>query len=193
MESRLSKSSFWLNISEGLRSLLMNMISEDPEKRIDLDTILNIPYFMESNQLRLYSTLTDTLEDLPPREAKVFMTALETLVIEGLTLESGLLGEYFAPVLCSMVNYNAKEGRDNDYLIPMALSIIIELDRPPVEVIHNGLRKASGKNWQVTKLVLQKKRRLLGLLTTEQFDEVMSRAIFNRYSYPVLRALSRRC
>jgi hypothetical protein len=37
------------------------MISEDPEKRIDLDVILNIPYFMESNQLRLYSTLTDDL------------------------------------------------------------------------------------------------------------------------------------
>lgn len=37
------------------------MVSEDPEKRIDLATILSIPYFMESNQLRLYSTLADDL------------------------------------------------------------------------------------------------------------------------------------
>lgn len=61
MESRLNQSTFWTSISQGLRELLFNMISEDPEKRIDLDVILNIPYFMESNQLRLYSTLTDDL------------------------------------------------------------------------------------------------------------------------------------
>lgn len=43
------------------------MINEDPDKRIDLDVILNIPYFMESNQLRLYSALADDLEIMPPR------------------------------------------------------------------------------------------------------------------------------
>ena len=59
MESRLKTAPFWLAISEGLRELLLNMISEDPEKRIDLSLITKIPYFMESNQLRLYSTLTD--------------------------------------------------------------------------------------------------------------------------------------
>ena len=62
---------------------------------------------MESNQLRLYSTLTYTLEELSPREAKVFMGTLETLVIEGLTIEQSLLRDFFTPVLCSMVNYNS--------------------------------------------------------------------------------------
>jgi hypothetical protein len=62
------------------------MISEDPEKRIDLDVILNIPYFLESNQLRLYSTLTDDLEEMSPREAKIFMTSLELIIKEGLTI-----------------------------------------------------------------------------------------------------------
>ena len=52
------------------------MINEDPEKRIHLDVILNIPYFMESNQLRLYSTLTDELETMVTKEAKLFMTSL---------------------------------------------------------------------------------------------------------------------
>lgn len=76
MESRLNQSTFWPNISQGLRELLLNMISEDPEKRIDLEAILTIPYFMESNQLRLYSTLADDLEVMSPREAKIFMSSL---------------------------------------------------------------------------------------------------------------------
>lgn len=61
METRLAQTNFWAVISQGLRELLLNMVSEDPEKRIDLATILSIPYFMESNQLRLYSTLADDL------------------------------------------------------------------------------------------------------------------------------------
>lgn len=67
METKLIQSSFWTIISEGLRELLLNMISEDPEKRIDLETIVNIPYFMESYQLRLYSTLSDDLESMSPK------------------------------------------------------------------------------------------------------------------------------
>jgi hypothetical protein len=67
MESRLKQTAFWQNISEEFRGLLLNMISEDPDKRIDLNVILNIPYFMESNQLRLYSTLADDLEEMSPR------------------------------------------------------------------------------------------------------------------------------
>ena len=76
MENKLNQSIFWKNISQGLRELLLNMINEDPEKRIHLDVILNIPYFMESNQLRLYSTLTDELETMVTKEAKLFMTSL---------------------------------------------------------------------------------------------------------------------
>ena len=62
----------------------------------------------------------------------------------------------------------------------MAISILIELDKPPIDVVYAGIRKASAKNWLVTKLVLTKKKRLLHLLKTEKFDEVMSQAIFNR-------------
>ena len=72
----------------------------------------------------------------------------------------------------------------------MALSILIELDHPPIETIHNGLRRASAKNWLVTKLVLQKKKRILQLLPTDHFDEVMSRAVFNRYTLRLLRAFN---
>ena len=67
METRLNKTTFWQTISQGLKELLLNMISEDPDHRIDLDVILNIPYFMESNQLRLYSALADDLELMSPR------------------------------------------------------------------------------------------------------------------------------
>lgn len=41
---------------------------------------------MESNQLRLYSTLADDLEVMSPREAKIFMSSLELIIKEGLTI-----------------------------------------------------------------------------------------------------------
>lgn len=46
---------------------------------------------MESNQLRLYSTLTDDLEEMSTREAKIFMTSLELIIQEGLTIEEALM------------------------------------------------------------------------------------------------------
>ena len=84
------------------------MISEDPDKRIDLELIANIPYFIESNQLRLYSTLTDKLETMPDKDAKIFMTVLEMIIKEGLTIELSVMNDFFIPVLSSMVTYNQK-------------------------------------------------------------------------------------
>jgi hypothetical protein len=181
METRLNQTTFWQNISQGLRELLLNMISEDPEKRIDLEVILNIPYFMESNQLRLYSALADDLEGMSPREAKIFMASLELIIKEGLTIELCLMEDYFRPVLCSMVTYNYWEGKENDHLIALTLSILIELDKPPVDIIYHGFKKAHAKNSPLLRLVLTKKGKLLQLLPTEYFDSVLSRAIFGRY------------
>lgn len=63
---------------------------------------------MESNQLRLYATLTDDLETMSPREAKLFMSTLELIVQEGLTIENTTMDDFFKPVLCSMVSYNQR-------------------------------------------------------------------------------------
>lgn len=71
------------------------------------------------------------------------------------------MDEYFRPVLCSMVLYNGMEGRENDHLVGLALSILIELDRPPIDAIYHGFRKAHTKNHPVTRLALTKKGRLL--------------------------------
>lgn len=46
-----------------------------------------------------------------PKEAKIFMTALELLIKEGLTIEQCLMEDFFRPVLCSMVTYNSSEGK----------------------------------------------------------------------------------
>lgn len=105
------------------------MIDEDPEKRIELEVISNIPYFMESNQLRLYSTLTDKLDSMSGREGKIFMTALELLIVEGLTIEMATMRDFFVPVLCSMVRYNQQEGKEGDKVIGMVLSVLIEVDK----------------------------------------------------------------
>jgi hypothetical protein len=160
---------------------LLNMVSEDPDKRIDLALIAKIPYFMESNQLRLYATLTDDLEAMAPREAKIFMTALELILKEGLTVEVSTLNDFFIPVLCSMVSYNAEEGKETDRTIAMVLSILIELDKPPTTIIAHGFRKAHARNLQVSRLALWKKRRLLEIMPTEMFDSLLSRALFSLY------------
>lgn len=91
------------------------------------------------------------------------------------------MDEYFLPVLSSMVLYNAQEGKENDYLVALALSILVELDRPPIEAIYHGFRKAHPKNFPVLRVALTKKARLLQVLSTEYFDAVLSRAIFGRY------------
>lgn len=45
---------------------------------------------------------------MSPREAKIFMTSLELIIKEGLTIEEALMEEYFRPVLSSMVLYNGQ-------------------------------------------------------------------------------------
>ena len=87
---------------------------------------------MDSHQLRLYATLTDDLENMQPRESKVFMATLELIIKEGLTIETHTMAGFFRPVLCSMVTYNQNEGKEADRLIALVLSILIELDKPPI-------------------------------------------------------------
>lgn len=62
----------------------------------------------------------------------------------------------------------------------MVLSILIEFDKPPVEVIHHGFKKAHQKNLSTVRLALSKKGRLFEIMTTEYFDSILSRAIFCR-------------
>lgn len=47
-----------------MRQLILNMLSVDPNKRVDLETILGIPYFQSSPQMRLYFMLADGLESI---------------------------------------------------------------------------------------------------------------------------------
>lgn len=61
LSEKLNATSFWHSISEGLRQLILIMLSEDPLKRIDLQTVINIPYFQQCYQLRLYFILADEI------------------------------------------------------------------------------------------------------------------------------------
>jgi hypothetical protein len=88
--------------------------------------------------------------------------------------------DFFKPVLCSMVTYNQREGTQNDYIVAMVLSILIEFDKPPVEVIQQGFKKAHQKNLSTVRLALSKKRRLFDIMPTEYLDSILSRAIFGR-------------
>ena len=66
----------------------------------------------------------------------------------------------------------------------MALSILMELDKPPIETISHGFKKAHGRNTSVSKLALSKKQRLLQIMPTELFDSILSRSIFSLYLLP---------
>jgi hypothetical protein len=58
------------------------MVSPDPNKRLAIEQITEIAYFIGSKQLRIYSVLADQLEDLSPRRVAVFLQALEVLLAE---------------------------------------------------------------------------------------------------------------
>jgi hypothetical protein len=62
------------------------MVSPDPNKRLAIEQITEIAYFIGSKQLRIYSVLADQLEDLSPRRVAVFLQALEVLLAEVLLL-----------------------------------------------------------------------------------------------------------
>jgi hypothetical protein len=42
------------------------------------------------------------------------------------------MDDFFIPVLCSMITYNSNEGKANDYISALVLSILIEIEKPPV-------------------------------------------------------------
>lgn len=80
-----------------------------------------------------------------------------------------------------MVTYNPNEGKDNDYITAMVLSILIEFDKPSNEIIYQGFKKAHPKNTALMKLALAKKVKLFNIMLSEHFDFIISRAIFCGY------------
>lgn len=63
----------------------------------------------------------------------------------------------------------------------MVLSILIELDKPPTDIIYQGFRKSHAKNLPAVRLALSKKTKLESILPSDCFESVMSRALFSRY------------
>jgi hypothetical protein len=58
---------------------------------------------------------------------------------------------------------------------------LVEVDRPPIEAIYQGFRKAHTKNTAVLRVALGKKAKLLQVLPQDYFDAVLSRTLFGRY------------
>ncbi len=69
----------------------MNMLSRDPGSRVELSTILGIPYFQASVQIKLYFMLADGMEGLERKEQVAFMRALEMIVRVGTVIEAQIL------------------------------------------------------------------------------------------------------
>jgi hypothetical protein len=63
----------------------------------------------------------------------------------------------------------------------MVLSILLEVDKPPIDIICTSFKKSHARNIPALRLALSKKIRLLQLLPSESFDAIMSRALFSRY------------
>jgi len=115
------------------------------------------------------------------REQKIFMTAFELLIVEGLTIEMGTMRDFFVPVLYSMVRYNQQEGSEGDKAVSMVLSVLIEVDKVDREVVYHGFRKAHVRNLAVSRVAIGKKNKLMKIMPSEYFDSILSRAIFARY------------
>lgn len=143
------------------------MINEDPTKRIDLQTVLSIAYFKDSPQLRIYEALADDLESMTPKEGKIFLTSLEIVVKEGLTIEKAIQDNFIVPVICSTLTYRKPLSKEEDYISAYLTSIIIELDFPPLDIISMAFKKSHPKNRDMVKLIISKRIRLHKILSSE--------------------------
>jgi len=80
-----------------------------------------------------------------------------------------------------MVTYNQNEGKEADRLVSLVLSILMELDKPPIETIAHGFKKSHGRNLAVSRLALSKKQKLFDIMPTDLFDSILSRSLFSLY------------
>lgn len=69
----------------------MNMLSREPGNRVELDTILGIPYFSGAVQVKLYFMLADGVEGLDAKEQVAFMRVMEVIVRIGTVIEPQIL------------------------------------------------------------------------------------------------------
>ncbi len=106
------------------------MLSREPSNRVELDTILGIPYFQSAVQVKLYFMLADGVEGLEKKEQVAFMRALEVIVKIGTVIEQQILEEYFVPVLVSIGTQS--KSQPASALISHAISILIETPNPPL-------------------------------------------------------------
>ncbi len=75
---------------------------------------------------------------------------------------------------------NPKEGREDDWMLPLLVSVLLELPRPPVEVILHGFIKAHPRNRGVLELGLRRGDKIKSALPFEDFQRVLGRCLLGR-------------
>ena len=95
----------------------------------------------------------------------VFMKSLELIIKEGTIFCNDILEDYIMPVLEEIAL--EKQGHISSVnLAAQATSILIELNRPPIELITFIFKKASIHDQNMIALSIQKKDKLFHLLPT---------------------------
>lgn len=65
-----------------MKNLLLIMLQPQPQNRIDLKTLLQLPYFALEKQLRLYHMLSEEMLEWDEKECIIVMETVEMVVRE---------------------------------------------------------------------------------------------------------------
>lgn len=148
------------------------MLAKDPFDRIDLSTLLKLPYFSQETQIKLYHMVADDLLTFDEKESIMLMETLEIVIKDRNVFDELILEEYLTPILASLLDKKPEA----------IISAITELPCPPVKAIYHAMKKASPKNVRFFNNILFKVEKLYGMLDQEAYDAGISRAAFCRYT-----------
>ena len=135
-----------------------------------MSAILDLPYFANERQLKLYHSLVEELPEMEDKESIMFMETLEMVIKNRIIVDDLVLEEYFKPVLLVLLEKKPD----------MILSALIELPNPPTNAIFWCMKKGSPKNYRMISVVLRKIEKLYNIMDQEQYDAGMSRMVFSR-------------
>lgn len=158
----------------------MVMLARQPNDRIDMSTLMLLPYFATEKQLRLYHMLSDQMLEWDQKQSIIVMETVEMVIHDRIIFDQLVLKDYLSPILVFLLQKKPE----------MIISAIVELPDPPTRSIVACLKKANAKNSRLFNAVLIKIQKFYDILNQDEYDSAISRTAFCWYLFLLLRVLS---
>lgn len=146
------------------------MLAKNQNDRIDIKTLMTLPYFSTEKQLRLYHMLSDQFFKWDEKQSIIVMQTVEMVIHDRVIFDDLILNEYLSPILIFLLQKKPE----------IIISAIVELPNPPTTEITHSVKKANPKNIRLFNAILTKIQKFHSILNQQQFDVVASRTAFCR-------------